>query len=552
MSIALTGFLTGFAEGSTERIKREREENEAMIENRLKRAQTNRLLFQKEQDAQKQLYRTRYDSVSAYMPEGATEEQKLALISNDEIAKQFTQLRAKGEEVDLNKFLVMNKDKIPKNFSSVNQYIDSISVAPAPVAQEQVDAIRQTRGFLGSRTGANIEKAAQQFGTSAAQLLAYEEVSGVPVVPQFARMNVSMLNNEKTKDIDIRIKQAQSMYLDAREEFGEDSQEAKVAKSQYNNLMVLKEELEPEDVKWADYVGKLKMAIINGKPEQRAAAQREYDKVIALEKQSRDTGEGVGGKIPTANTLSGLLTRSATRAVTEKFGGDVAKNLIVDTAPDGNTSFRYIGTDPVARAQVLQTAREAMRYAVQPYLDMNGRPLNRDVDVALRTQGIQFDADGKAVFTLDEIPVEQPPAPAAAPTAAAVTTPAAAARTTTVASDGRSASGPITQAAAPAASTGDVYRFENLNPSQVEAVVKASGTGEGLSAAGVQRLLTNKDQFNSLPLEQRKRWFKAMNKLAPSSAPTNVRSFRSVEEAEAANLPKGTRITINGRRAEVQ
>lgn len=36
----------------------------------------------------------------------------------------------------------------------------------------------------------------------------------------------------------------------------------------------------------------------------------------------------------------------------------------------------------------------------------------------------------------------------------------------------------------------------------------------------------------------------------PTTAP--VRNFRSVQEAEAANLPKGTKITINGRPAEVQ
>lgn len=452
MSIALTGFLTGIAKGSKERIDKEREENEATIENRLKMSQTNRLMRQKEIDAQKQLLSSRLGDVSAYLPEDATEEQKLALISNEEISKQFIEMRSKGEEVDLNKFLILNKEKIPQNFNSVQQYINTISAAPAPIPQEQVDAISQTRGFLGARTGVNVEKAAQQFGTSAAQLLAYEEASGVPVVPQFARMNVRMLKNEKTKDVDTRITQAQSMYLDAREEFGENSQEALVAKAQYENLMVLKGELEPKDVKWADYVGKLKMAIINGKtPQERNAAKNEYDKVIALEKRGKETGED-SGKIPTANTLSGLLTRSATRAVTEKFGGDVAKNLIVDTAPDGSTSFRYIGTDPVARDQVLQTAREAMRYAVQPYLDMNGRPLNRDVDVALRTQGIQFDADGKAVFT----------------------------------------------------------RNDNPNaPTQANADAQAA-------------------------------------------AATNIRNFNSVEEVEAANLPRGTRVRINGKLAEVQ
>lgn len=412
MGVALTGFLTGFYKGAKERVDAEREENEALIQNRLKMAQANRLVRQKEVAAQKDVLTGRLASVAAYLPADATEEQKLALVSNEEIATQFKALRSKGEEVDLNNFLVINKEKIPQNFKSVTEYIDSISAAPAPASQEQVDTIRQTTGAFGARVGANVEKIAQQYGASAGELLAYEEASGVPVVPQFARMNVSILKNEKAKDIDTRIKESQSMYLDALDEFGADSQEAKVAKAQYDNLQVLKTELEPESVKWADYVGKLKMAIVNAKtPQERAAAQQEYNKVIAVEKQGRDTGEGGGGgKIPTANTLSGLLTRAGTRAVTEKFGGDVAKNLIVDTAPDGGTSFRYIGTDPVARTQVLNTAKEAMRYAVQPYLDMTGRPLNRDVEVALRTQGVQFNDAGSAVF--DAMPVPAAPAPA--------------------------------------------------------------------------------------------------------------------------------------------
>jgi hypothetical protein len=38
----------------------------------------------------------------------------------------------------------------------------------------------------------------------------------------------------------------------------------------------------------------------------------------------------------------------------------------------------------------------------------------------------------------------------------------------------------------------------------------------------------------------------------PAAIPTAVRSFRTIEEAEAARLPRGTRITIGGREAEVQ
>jgi hypothetical protein len=399
MSFALKGFITGFAKGAKERIEKEREENEAAIQNRLKMAATNRTLRQKELDAQKQLLTGRLETVSSYLPEDVTEEQKLALISNEEIAKQFVDLRSKGEKVDLNQFLVVNKDKVPQNFSTVQQYINTISTAPAPVAQERVDAIRQTRGIFGARTGANVEKMAQQFGASAAELLAYEERSGVPMVPQFARMNVNMLRNEKTKGIDDRLKDAQSMYLDALEQDGADSQAAAVAKQRYDNLLVLKDQLDPEKVKWADYVGSLKMAIVNAKtPAERQAAQREYDQAIAIERRGRDTdGEG-GGKIPTANTLSNLLARSGTRAVTEQFGSQVGQNLIIEQTPDGGASFRYIGTDTAARDRITNAARQAMRFTVQPYLDMEGRPLNRDVEVALRANGIEIDGNGRAVF----------------------------------------------------------------------------------------------------------------------------------------------------------
>jgi hypothetical protein len=397
MSFALQGLMTGFAKGAKERNEKEREENEAIIQNRLKLAATNRTLRQKEMDAQQQLLRTRLGTVSSYLPEDATEEQKLALISNEEIAKQFVDLRSKGEEVDLNRFLILNKDKVPQNFSTVQQYIENIAASPAPVPQERIDALRQTRGFMGGRTGVNVEKIAQQFGASASELLAYEERSGVPMVPQFARMNVNMLRTEKTKDVNTRIKDAQSMYIDALEEFGQDSQEAKVALSRYENLKTLKEVLEPKDVKWADYVGSLKMAIVNAKtPQEREAAQREYNRVLQVERMGK--GEEGEGKIPSANTLSNLFGRSGTRAIQERFGNMVGQNIIIDTGVDGSSTYRFIGMDTAGREKVQLEVQEAIRFTALPYLDTEGRPLNRDVEVALRANGVQFDGEGRAVF----------------------------------------------------------------------------------------------------------------------------------------------------------
>jgi hypothetical protein len=219
----------------------------------------------------------------------------------------------------------------------------------------------------------------------------------VPMVPQFARMNVNMLRTEKTKDVNTRIKDAQSMYIDALEEFGQDSQEAKVALSRYENLKTLKEVLEPKDVKWADYVGSLKMAIVNAKtPQEREVAQREYNRVLQVERMGK--GEEGEGKIPSANTLSNLFGRSGTRAIQERFGNMVGQNIIIDTGVDGSSTYRFIGMDTTGREKVQLEVQEAIRFTALPYLDTEGRPLNRDVEVALRANGVQFDGEGRAVF----------------------------------------------------------------------------------------------------------------------------------------------------------
>ena len=400
MSVALTGFLTGFAKGAKERIEKEKEENEAFIANRLKTAATNRLLRQKEVEAQKQLLKDRLESVSAFLPPDATEEQKLALVSNKEIADTFVAARKDNPNLDVNKFLVVNKDKVPKNFTSVQQYLDTISASPTPVAQEQIDTIRQTQGAFGARVGANVEKMAQQYGVSAGELLAYEQPMTTPELPQFASINLETLRKPSIKDIDDRLKERQSKYLDAVEQYGEDSKEATAAKAVYNAGVVMKNTLEPDQLKWADYVGDLKLkALTDPDPKIRAAAMREYDKTVALEKRGKKDGEGEGGgKIPTANVLSNLLRNSGARAVTEQYGNQLGQNLIVEPTADGGSTFRYIGTDSAARDRVNMTAREAIRFTVQPYLDIQGRPMNRDVEVALRANGVQFDENGRAVF----------------------------------------------------------------------------------------------------------------------------------------------------------
>lgn len=377
MSIALTGFLTGFAEGSTERIKREREENEALIENRLKRAQTNRLLFNKEQDAQKQLYRTRYDFVSAYLPSDATEEQKMAVISKEEIAKQFVEL-SKNEKVDLNQFLVVNKEKIPKDLKTVNDFINKVSAAPAPVAQEQVDAVRQTRGFLGSRTGANVEKAASQYGTSAAELLAFEQPQSLQSIPEFARMNVDMLR--KPKGFDDRIDELETQALAAGE--AGNKEEFETIRNQISTLTEMKDSLSPPKVEWAANMSRLKMLALYGTPEEKAKSNKELDAAYRIEQR----GQKQDSKVPPAGELRAQIKIAFANDIEQTFGTRMKENWTKQIGPDGIAEYKYTGSGDAAikvENEIQRVKTEALKRVLFPYVH-NGKVASEDVSAVAR------------------------------------------------------------------------------------------------------------------------------------------------------------------------
>jgi hypothetical protein len=397
MSIALTGFITGLAKGATSRVEKEREENEAIIQNRLKQAQTNRTLRQKEIDAQQQLLRTRLGTVSSYLPPDATEEQKLALISNEEISKQFVDLRSKGQDVDLNRFLIMNRDKVPQNFNTVQQYIDGISAAPTAVPQQQVDAIRQTRGALGARVGPNIEKLAQQYGVSAGQLLAYEDRTAIPQVPQFARMNVEMLAKDKDKDFTARLKDAEVMFADAVEQFGMGSQEAALAKARFDFLKSANKHLNPEQAKFSDILGNAKVHAeslrqrFGDDSPQYAAARNE---VIRMENQFKTEKD----KAPSLGVLRATLREASSNAVMERYGNLIGNGIAVSQDNEGNPVLNITGLDPQKQQEVREYGRNALRHTLFRYLDEENRPLTAEVETALRSFGIQFDEAGRAVF----------------------------------------------------------------------------------------------------------------------------------------------------------
>lgn len=188
-SIALMGLLTGFAKGAAERIEKEQEENEELIRTRLKLAAVAKQKRETETTARKTALTERYSTISPFLDGSESETEKLALISNEAIAKDFVERKSRGESVDLGSYLVTNKDKIPTNFESVQKYIDTISAAPAPVAPDQMQAaFGEERGFLGARTGVSpgrAERIARTLGSgaTAAELLAYEKTAPVAGEP---------------------------------------------------------------------------------------------------------------------------------------------------------------------------------------------------------------------------------------------------------------------------------------------------------------------------------------------------------------------------------
>lgn len=66
---------------------------------------------------------------------------------------------------------------------------------------------------------------------------------------------------------------------------------------------------------------------------------------------------------------------------------------------------------------------------------------------------------------------------------------------------------PVAPSAKPSAATkGDVYRFENLQPAQVDLAI-SKATEMGLNPQGIQRMLSTQEEFNKYPLEKRKQFF---------------------------------------------
>jgi hypothetical protein len=353
MSIALLGLLGGFAKGASSRIEKEREDNEALIQSRLKMAAINKKKREAEIEARKTVLTERFSSFSPFLDGSENEEDKLALLSNDAIAKDFIDRRSRGEAVDLKQYLVMNKGKIPKTFTSVQQYIDTLSAAPQPVAPEQMEAaLGDTRGFLGARTGVSAgraEKIAGALGAgSAAELLAFERMEPVSAEPL---MEMAKINTREFGPI------------------------YKTLEEKAQRLLVMIGEAKNEDTK----------ARLQGQLEQTQEAILGH--ALSTSTKKEDEPKAVA-------TITSSVDRAVRERLETKYGRNIFSEEKVIDLGDGQTYVtRGIRTDvsPEVEQQIMADRRKFAFDALKNngYLDEDNKPVYQNVNEVMYNLGLR-------------------------------------------------------------------------------------------------------------------------------------------------------------------
>lgn len=380
-SIALIGLLTGFAKGAASRIEKEREENEELIKTRLKMAAVTKQKRDVEAAARRTALTERYSTISPYLDGSESEEQKLALISNEAIAKDFAERKSRGDPVNLQDYIVTNKEKIPTGFKSVQQYIDSISAAPAPIAPEQMQAaFGDQKGFLGIRTGVRAgraEKIASSLGSgaTAAQLLAYENAPSVSAEPlmDVASINAALYPKDIKKPED-QLDHIQGKVVQFRRQFGPDDPRTRKAIDELDATTAAIKTLSPDQFNWNKRRPELVGIIAS-------PTTSVPDKIRAENELLR--GDGIDKNMLSASDLSRFAQTAGTNAVARKFGSLVDKSIAVVTNNDGSTSYKYIG-DPGedVKKEIDSVFAAAVRNAAKRYVD----PLTQDyINDAYRT-----------------------------------------------------------------------------------------------------------------------------------------------------------------------
>ena len=233
MKNALMGLITGFAKGTSDRITEERADEKSQLSNRFKMAAINKKQRDIEDQAKKEKAEERNDQINTFYA-GASLAQRLAMMSNETMFNLAIEnkeaLSGEANKEKLDKFIVVNEDKIPKNWKTVQDYIASLKSAPQAAATMQDEQTREVFGFRVTPNQAEMDGIASQFGSTAAELQAYENMPAASSSPVLGSVNLDVLKTpEKLGD---QIEEARQSLVGATPE------EAVALKAKIEELIV--------------------------------------------------------------------------------------------------------------------------------------------------------------------------------------------------------------------------------------------------------------------------------------------------------------------------
>jgi hypothetical protein len=385
--VAFLSFLGGASEQfvkSTEKAEQDAKEMAKSSFNGLykryeENAESNRELTNKMR-AEKQLIETLWPK--------ATSEQVNELIANP-VALEAIKKVKNPQSVDLNNYIKIingndSKAAGAERAALLPELVGRAKEALVPV-KKGGSPLKAFYGDVGNqRFDADMEKYARAQGLSLEEMQSAAKATRPTGSAQF-----DMAALEPSKTLTQQIEQAQLNLVDALR--SNDNTKIDAARKELNNFTQAKEEMTPEQTKFANKVADIKNRYMFGTPDERKAAKPEYDKLMsdiraeALAKKVTKDGEGEG-KIPALGTLNTFTSAAVARAVTAKHGDLIkTKQLAIVEKADGSVGIDYVGDNETLRRQILETQANAARNALSLYTDAKGKPFNRDVASVLNS-----------------------------------------------------------------------------------------------------------------------------------------------------------------------
>jgi hypothetical protein len=434
MGLALLGALAGFAQGLGSRVEKEREENEELLKTRLQLAAVNKKKREEEVKAVREELSGRYSEVMPWLEPTTDEAVKLALISNPEIAKQFTERRKAGDVIDAATFVRENaaeiRKKAPKGFETVRKLIDSFGAAPTQMTDEQMQqAFGQKEGFMGFNVGAKpgrVEKIASGLGAgSARELLAYENMQPLQRDP-FS--GIATINTEQygpmADSVEKAYEKAQMNLFNAERRFKED--DPRLIKLR-EETAALKNQIEAPvkslDERANKLASQLQMAESEGDADSAAAIKSQLDVLYTAIKNHKTAMEG--NKPKSVATITSSVEKAIQTRLEEKYGVELFSEPKTISLGDGEF---YVArglkssVTPEVEQQILRDKRGFAQAALRAYglLDDKGQPLYDSVRDVMYNYGLRGSLPQRQQVGGAASPTATPPAAtrSAAPQAA--------------------------------------------------------------------------------------------------------------------------------------